>query len=78
MAAVLSGAPGIPTRKNSGTSETQVSIQWTAPADNGGDPLDDYKVFWDAGDGGSYVLLGSSSNQLEYTVAATSGKLYKF
>jgi hypothetical protein len=78
MAAILPGAPGAPTRKNSATSETQVSIQWTAPTDHGGDPIDDYKVYWDNGNGGSYVLLGSSSNNLEYTVAASSGKLYKF
>jgi hypothetical protein len=65
MAASLSFAPGTPTR--SASTETSITIVWTAPTDNGGTPIFDYQVLWDQGTGGSFVSLGSSSNQLEFT-----------
>ena len=45
MAATLSGAPGTPTRQTS--TLTSITIKWTEPVDNGGDPIRDYEVFWD-------------------------------
>ena len=45
MAAVKPGAPATPTRKTSTTQS--VTLQWNAPTDNGGDPVDDYNVYWD-------------------------------
>lgn len=45
MAATLPGIPGTPTRFTS--TETSISIQWTAPTDNGGTPITDYTVMWD-------------------------------
>ena len=66
MAAVKSDAPGLPTRKSA--TETSITVQWTPPNDDGGDPIDDYKVYWDEGSGGSFIFLSSSSNILEYTV----------
>ena len=54
-------------------------MTWTAPTDDGGDPIDDYEVYWDEGSGGSLTLKGSSSNQLAYTVTGTtSGVQYRF
>jgi hypothetical protein len=40
MAAGLPSAPGTPTRYTS--SETSVTIIWSAPSDNGGTPISDY------------------------------------
>ena len=77
MVAVKSDAPGLPTRKTA--TETSITIEWTPPNDDGGDPIDDYKVYWDEGSGGSFILLGSSSNLLEYTVnSLTKGNTYRF
>jgi len=45
MAASLPSAPGTPTRKDS--TENSITIQWTAPTDNGGTPILDYYVSWD-------------------------------
>ena len=45
MAAILPDAPDAPSRK-SATTES-VTIQWSAPTENGGDPIDDYEVYWD-------------------------------
>ena len=60
MAAVKPDAPGTPTRKTATTDS--ITIQWTAPVDDGGDQVDDYFVYWDQGlGGGSFYPLGSSS-----------------
>lgn len=45
MAATRPDIPGTPTRLS--TTETSISIQWTAPTDNGGTPITDYTVMWD-------------------------------
>ena len=66
MAAVLPDAPDAPTRKTATTES--VTIQWLAPAEDGGDPVDDYEVYWDQGLGGaSFFPLGSSTGQTEFT-----------
>lgn len=59
MAAIQPGAPAAPTRLSSTTES--VTISWSAPTENGGDPIDDYNVYWDQGLGGSFFPLGSSS-----------------
>jgi hypothetical protein len=56
MAAVKPDSPGTPTRKTA--SETSITIEWTAPSDNGGVSIDNYSVYWDEGSGGSFVYLG--------------------
>jgi hypothetical protein len=78
MAASLPLAPGTPTRKTS--DETGITIEWTAPSDDGGSPIFDYQILWDQGTGGSFVSLGSSSNQLEFTpdYDLVTGYTYKF
>ena len=80
MAAIKPGAPEAPTRKTATTES--VTIQWEAPLDDGGDPIDDYNVYWDdgVGAGSSFFLLGSSSGQTEFTKAGieTPGSAYRF
>ena len=71
MAAVRTGAPGNPTRKTATTDS--VTIEWTVPSDDGGDPVDDYNVYWDQGLGGSsFYPLGSSTGQTEFTKTGLS------
>jgi len=78
MAADLPSAPGTPIRYNS--TETSVTIIWTPPQDNGGTPISDYIVYWDAGTGGQFVSLGSSQYANIYTPPYTliTGNLYTF
>lgn len=78
MAATRPDIPGTPTRLS--TTETSISIQWTAPTDNGGTPITDYTVMWDQGLGGIFVTLGSSQNQLTYTVMQqlVTDRAYRF
>ena len=78
MAASLPSAPSTPTRKES--SENSISIEWTAPSDDGGTPIFDYQVLWDQGTGGSFVSLGSSSNSLDFTppYELITGQTYRF
>lgn len=78
MAADLPSAPGTPTRYNS--TETSVTILWTPPTDNGGTPISDYIVMWDAGTGGQFVSLGKSLYSNIYTPPYTliTGNLYTF
>ena len=45
MAAIKPGAPVSLTRKTSTTSS--ITLQWLPPLDDGGDEIDDYKVYWD-------------------------------
>ena len=59
MAAVRPNAPENVTRKTATTDS--VTIQWSAPFDNGGDKIIDFNVYWDFGlGGGSFFPLGSS------------------
>lgn len=78
MAATLPLAPGTPVSKFS--SETSITIEWTAPLEDGGTPITDYQVLWDSGLGGAFVSLGSSINTLEFTPSYTlvTGYTYKF
>lgn len=41
------GAPTDLTRDNTNTNKNQVAFSWTAPVDNGGSVILDYRVEWD-------------------------------
>ena len=78
MAATLPGVPGTPTRLTS--TLTSLTLQWTEPVDNGGDPIRDYEVFWDQGLGASLVSLGLTGGLRTFTPAYTlvTGTTYRF
>jgi hypothetical protein len=78
MAATLPGKPISISRKIS--DETSITIQWSEPADNGGTPITDYQILWDEGLGGSFVNLGSTLNQQEFTPEEDliTGDTYRF
>ena len=58
IAAGLSSAPQNLIRNELETNQTQVSISWEAPANDGGSPIIHYYIYWDLGNGdGNYELL---------------------
>ena len=77
MPADLPGKPGTPTV--SASSSTEVTIQWTAGTD-GGTPITDYKVYWDAGINGQVQVAASTTgNLLTFTsTSVTVASTYKF
>ena len=41
---------------------SMITIEWTAPIETGGIPVIDYKVFWDYGEGGTFVEIASTTS----------------
>lgn len=78
MTATLPGTTGTPYWSDS--TETQITLTWDEPVDTGGDPIDDYEVFWDEGLGGSFVSLGLTGGSRTFTTmdGLTTGTMYKF
>ena len=61
------------------TSASVISMNWAAPAVNGGTAVIDYKVSWDQG-GSTYALLASGITTASYSTTAplTPNTVYKF
>jgi hypothetical protein len=64
-AATVPSAPNAPTLVNQNVD--RIEIAWTAPYD-GLDPIYDYKVLWDSGNGNSIFteLVSSTAGQITY------------
>jgi hypothetical protein len=77
----MSYAPDAPTnlaRNHGTTTRTQLGLTWTDGASNGGQPILDYRVSFDQGNGNWVVLQdGVTSQSLEAT-GATPGTTYEF
>ena len=41
-------------------------MTWVAGASNGGAPIIDYRVYYDLGSGGSFVILANAITSLSY------------
>ena len=51
---------------------TVIGLNWTAPTNNGGSPVIDYRISWDQGTGtGTYVSLALGITTVSYTTTAT-------
>lgn len=76
---VVPGLPLAPTGLAAVNSGGKVLLNWTAPADDGGSAIIDYKVYRDGGSG--YVYIGhtgsSSLTYLDATAAPGIGYLYR-
>jgi hypothetical protein len=63
-------------------SGTFVTFSWSAPTSDGGSPITDYQVYWDAGaeDDIFSVLQSSTGNTLSFTqtAAITTDGHYEF
>ena len=63
-------------------SETAITIAWTAPSSDGGDPIIAYEVRWNGGSGSTFTALTTHSNlsSLQYTKATllNAGTTYEF
>ena len=59
IADVEPGAPTALTRNDAFTTKTQVSFEWTAPANDGGDAVIDYKVEMDDNNDGVFSIVAS-------------------
>ena len=59
IADVEPGAPTALTRNDAFTTKTQVSFEWTAPANDGGDAIIDYKVEMDDKNDGVFSIVAT-------------------
>ena len=79
-------ADTIPQPPSSFTTDSQstssITISWTEPADNGGDPITDYEIDWDQGaTTNSYTpLVSTTSGTRTHTISGLTiaGEVYKF
>jgi hypothetical protein len=64
------------------SSQSSITFGWSAPTDNGGTPIRDYKVYWNSGiDNSPFVLLsGTTLGFITYTLqtSITPGITYEF
>lgn len=65
MAARVPNQPNTPTKLSA--DQTQITIQWTAPVDNGGNAITAYKVLWNEGGEGNLFLEVFSCNPSTFT-----------
>ena len=66
---VVASVPGVPTGLTATAGDTEVSLSWTAPTDDGGIAIDHYKVLSRISGSGSWSLLG----EIPVTSATVTG-----
>ena len=72
--------PGAPTGLTATPDNTEVSLSWTAPADNGGTAITDYIVEYRAGNSNSWSTFadGTSTATTATVTGLTNGTEYQF
>lgn len=76
MGAVIPLVPGAPTNLSATPGNTQVTITWTAPADDGGSPIINYKLYRSTTSSGTYALIASPSGLTYTDTGLTNGQTY--
>jgi fibronectin type 3 domain-containing protein len=75
--ATPSRSPGSPTGLSAATGDSQVSLSWTAPADNGGAPITGYAIRIGTAAGGESYLASVTGTTFTVT-GLTNGQTYYF
>jgi hypothetical protein len=76
MGAVIPVAPSAPTNLSATPGNAQVSLNWTAPVDNGNSTITNYRIYRSTTENGTFALIASPSG-LNYTDAGlTNGQTY--
>ena len=65
--------PGAPTNATASAGDGEVTVSWTAPASNGGDPITQYKVLYQPGN-----AQAAQTTNTSITFPATNGQAVKF
>jgi outer membrane protein OmpA-like peptidoglycan-associated protein len=71
-------APDSPTALAGSPSSTQVSLSWTAPAQTGGAPITDYKIYYKSASTWIPFTDGVSTNTFVTVTGLTNGTAYDF
>ncbi len=69
-------APDAPTGLNATPGNAQISLNWTAPAFNGGSNIIGYNVYRSTSEIGNYTLIASTSGTTHTDTARTNGQTY--
>jgi subtilisin-like proprotein convertase family protein len=72
-------APGAPTALTATASDSEVVLNWTAPAGNGGAPITSYNIYQGTSSGGETLLHGTGTTGTTFTsTGLTDGTTYYF
>lgn len=71
---VSATAPGTPTRLSGTVGDTQVSLSWTAPVDNGGSAITGYRIGYTKS-GGSEANVNTNSTETSYTLTGLTNDI---
>ena len=78
-AIVPAGAPGAPTNVVGTPGNAQVSLTWSAPANDGGSPITSYTVEYATSPYSNWIIATSSATSTSYVVTGlTNGTAYEF
>ncbi len=71
--------PGAPTALTATASDSEVDLSWTAPTNNGGEPVTSYNIYQGTSSGGETLLQNTGTSATTFTsTGLTNGTTYYF